>query len=401
MDYHIDVLNWNDLAGEEAFHNAKRRFWAKIHCITCNISPPDPDMYIDDIDWNPYIDPELVQNLDKEFFAHDELKEYCKLEDSNQKTNGPLSTCTAEGYDRNTATGQNPWELNMQETLKDRAWAWDKWGGCKNELSNSDKTNSQLLSSYGTEGPYRKPYSGDCPWEYWNMQGVLKDETQKWNRWGGNVNESRNLNGDDCWKQNGASTSGAMRDYSGGHSEDNSWRMWNEGPKHINQNRNLDRGVDHWKRSCNQANETLQDNTHGGWGQGCDHQNKSRNLDTADDPWKRGCHGAESRGFEQGGKRNNTWGGNQAEKDKSDSSDKSKCWKQWENCNNGSKILESRESNGVGGVWNGGCRKREGSHQNTSSYKCSRVQGDGYQQGCWVRKEEQRRGSISQWSRKQ
>ena len=387
IHYNIDVLNWNDSAGKEAFHNAKRRFWEEINGIPCSIPLPDPDIYIDDIDWNPYIDPEYIRNLDKEFFSPDERKECCKLEDSSQKTNSPLPGCAAEGYDRNPASGDNPWELNMQENLKDRAWAWDKWGGCKNELSNFDKTNSQVLSSYPTEGHYRQPDNGDRPWEYWNMQGVLKGEARMWNQWGGNINESRNLNGDDdCLKHSCTWASGAKRDDSGGQCEGNSWRMWNEGSKPINQFRNLDSGVDDWKRSWNQANEAWRGKALGGWSQGWNYQNKSRNFDTVDNPWKRGCHGAESLGFKGGNLGNNTWGGNQTEKDGIDSRDKSQCWNQWENGNNEPKRLESRKGSGGWGVWNGGCRKREGSHETTSSYKCSRVHGDGYQTGNWGRK---------------
>lgn len=414
IHYHVDVLNWNDLAGEEAFHNAKRRFWAEINGIPCSISQPDPDIYIDNIDWNPYIDPELMRNLDKEFFAPDEREQDCKLGDSNQKTNCPLPGHTAEGYDRNPASGDNPWELNMPKTLKDRAWAWDKWGGCKTELRNLDKTNSQV-SGYATEGHYRKPDGGDSPWEYWNMQGVLKEKAQVRNQWGGNINESRNLNGDDNrWKHSCTWASGAVRDDSWGNCEGNSWRMWNEVPKPINQLSNLDNGVDNWNSSCNQANAAQRDNACGGWSQGWNYQNKSRNLDTVDDPWERGCQGTESMGFKQGGDLgNNPWGGNhwdnsiykqnnvfdshspwkycafqgtEAAKDRSDSGDKSQGWKQWENHNNEPKKLESRKVSGGWGVWNGGCRKREGSHKNTSSYKCSRVQGDSYQTGHWGRK---------------
>ncbi|KAG9444992.1 hypothetical protein H6P81_016332 [Aristolochia fimbriata] len=65
MCYFPNVVEWNDSAGEEAFRNAKARFWAEFHGFTCNISLPDPDMYIDEIDWNCYIDPELLNELDQ------------------------------------------------------------------------------------------------------------------------------------------------------------------------------------------------------------------------------------------------------------------------------------------------------------------------------------------------
>ncbi|GMH18694.1 hypothetical protein Nepgr_020535 [Nepenthes gracilis] len=60
------VVKWNDSAGEEAFWNAKKRFWAEINGIPCDIKLPDPDIYIDEIDWDAEIDPELLLDLERE-----------------------------------------------------------------------------------------------------------------------------------------------------------------------------------------------------------------------------------------------------------------------------------------------------------------------------------------------
>ncbi|XP_047306456.1 uncharacterized protein LOC124909869 [Impatiens glandulifera] len=40
-----DVMNWKDSAVEEAFHGAKKRFWANINGLPCDIPLPDPDIY--------------------------------------------------------------------------------------------------------------------------------------------------------------------------------------------------------------------------------------------------------------------------------------------------------------------------------------------------------------------
>ncbi|XP_052173702.1 uncharacterized protein LOC127789013 [Diospyros lotus] len=61
------VLNWNDSAGEEAFRNAKNRFWADLNGLPCDIPLPDPNMYIDEIDWNSTIDPEQLIDLKHDF----------------------------------------------------------------------------------------------------------------------------------------------------------------------------------------------------------------------------------------------------------------------------------------------------------------------------------------------
>ncbi|KAL2559678.1 uncharacterized protein Fot_04417 [Forsythia ovata] len=59
-----NVIEWNDSAGEEAFHDAKKRFWAKTQGLPCDVSLPDPDLYIDEINWHLEIDPELLLELE-------------------------------------------------------------------------------------------------------------------------------------------------------------------------------------------------------------------------------------------------------------------------------------------------------------------------------------------------
>ena len=65
---HSNVFDWNDSAAEEAFQNAKSHYWAKINSLPCDISLPDPDTYINQIDWSPYIDPDLIKEIDGAFF---------------------------------------------------------------------------------------------------------------------------------------------------------------------------------------------------------------------------------------------------------------------------------------------------------------------------------------------
>lgn len=61
-----NVMNWDDSAGREAFDNAKKRFWASMNDLPCDVPLLDPNTYIDDIDWNSTIDPELILNLEKD-----------------------------------------------------------------------------------------------------------------------------------------------------------------------------------------------------------------------------------------------------------------------------------------------------------------------------------------------
>ncbi|KAL0404866.1 UNVERIFIED_CONTAM: hypothetical protein Sradi_2127400 [Sesamum radiatum] len=66
MHLYENVIKWNDSAGEEALSNAKKRFWAKINGLPCDISLPDPDLYIDKIDWDSEVDPQMQSDIEFE-----------------------------------------------------------------------------------------------------------------------------------------------------------------------------------------------------------------------------------------------------------------------------------------------------------------------------------------------
>ncbi|KAL3632517.1 hypothetical protein CASFOL_025501 [Castilleja foliolosa] len=66
-----DVINWNDSAGEEAFYNAKKRFWAEINGLYCHLPLPDPDLYIDNINWDSEIDTDSLSDVETEFNPHE------------------------------------------------------------------------------------------------------------------------------------------------------------------------------------------------------------------------------------------------------------------------------------------------------------------------------------------
>jgi hypothetical protein len=75
MFMYPNVLKWNDSAVKEAFDNAKNRFWAEFNGFPCNIPLPDPNIYIDDVDWNATVDPGLYLDLDKEAEARRHMDE--------------------------------------------------------------------------------------------------------------------------------------------------------------------------------------------------------------------------------------------------------------------------------------------------------------------------------------
>ncbi|KAF4373647.1 hypothetical protein F8388_025341 [Cannabis sativa] len=60
------VMEWNDSACEEAFKQAKKKFWAKINGFESEIVLPGPDIYIDEVDWDAEIDPGLYLDLERQ-----------------------------------------------------------------------------------------------------------------------------------------------------------------------------------------------------------------------------------------------------------------------------------------------------------------------------------------------
>jgi hypothetical protein len=65
MSLYKSVVDWDDSAALEAFNDAKARFCAVYHGQHYDIPLPDPDMFIDIINPDEYVDPELVADLER------------------------------------------------------------------------------------------------------------------------------------------------------------------------------------------------------------------------------------------------------------------------------------------------------------------------------------------------
>ncbi|KAL5220288.1 hypothetical protein ABZP36_025001 [Zizania latifolia] len=65
MSLYKNVVDWDDSAALEAFNDSKARFYAVYHGQPCDIPLPDPNMYIDMVNPDEYVDPELVADLEK------------------------------------------------------------------------------------------------------------------------------------------------------------------------------------------------------------------------------------------------------------------------------------------------------------------------------------------------
>ncbi|XP_062115612.1 uncharacterized protein LOC133829821 [Humulus lupulus] len=230
MSYYSNVVNWDDSAVEEAFHNAKKRFWAHINGFSCDIPLPDPDSFIDEIDWNPVIDSELMNELDRAYFAPDDERQgnenLCKKDkNSRSSTSAPdgnvnpwecynaetsgITVSKEDGWNKwnnnasvpmNIDSNENSWQSNItqgERDTKDNVWGGQAKKSCEQDLMGSqswDKSHSTKTNWDGNENP----------WDPGNLVSAnsRKDEGWgSWNKaWGLNKHESNKIeNVDDPW----------------------------------------------------------------------------------------------------------------------------------------------------------------------------------------------------------
>lgn len=250
MYCHSNILNWDDTAGEEAFHNAKKQFWAEMNGLYCDIRPPDPDIYIDEIDWNPVVDPELIKELDLAYIAPAE-EENCKAGRKNKKTRNSASVPSS-----NVNDGVNPWECIIVSGT----------GTWESNPTGSSQWNNQINGPKNLENK-------DNPWEYHVAQGNGNKEV---NAWGDCNKKSWGMEGN--WTQNQVSQ---PRDWANVH---NRWSSGYEASVSVKNNGWSDKT---WDKSCGvdqqgSKNKERVDNT---WKQGVSHQD-SRASASRDGGWK-------------------------------------------------------------------------------------------------------------------
>lgn len=352
--YSNNVLNWDDSAGKEAFHNAKNRFWAEINGFPFDISLPDPDIYIDEINWDPDIDPELIKDLESVYFAPDDGENNGKFGRGNKKSRN-LTTVASESCNGNSEIIDNPWERNnyMQgrDTLKDKAQEGNQWGNSNNNSKNT--------------------YQDGNPWERSFTQGdeAVKAEVHGWNHWENNNNNSLNLNHDNNpWDHSFNQCNEAAKSNKWGNCGNKSWG-WDQGVNHVNQFSNWDNSASSWERSCQGVYPVTDNKVWGDIGNnsGCWNQQKSWKLNSGDNPpehyFVQNGRPPKDRGWGDCG--GNAWG-----------------WKQRDNYRSAPKHSEFGRSGRGWGAQNEGCRKREVSH--LTSYKSYGYQQDYKQTGqCW------------------
>ncbi|XP_047334303.1 bifunctional endo-1,4-beta-xylanase XylA-like isoform X2 [Impatiens glandulifera] len=198
MHMHEEIVKWNDSSGEEAFNDAKQRFWAHINGIPCDICLPDPDMYIDkNIDWNTSIDPELIASLDLVFFDVDKTTDWNaaneKTTNSNQEqkmqsnVQNPWEPTDGAEKDVGTSWGQGRSQCNNKESSLKEEKRWNRgW----------DQNNNTNNGGFGWEPTDGAEKDVGTSWgqghsQFNNKESGLKEE-KRWNNRGWDQNNNIN-----------------------------------------------------------------------------------------------------------------------------------------------------------------------------------------------------------------
>ncbi|KAG6677055.1 hypothetical protein I3843_14G007200 [Carya illinoinensis] len=255
MYCHNNVVSWDDSAGEEAFQNAKKRFWSKINCLRCDISLPDPDIYIDEIDWKPNIDPELIKELDQYCFVPDEEELNTQVRHKNRNSKTAVHV-PSEGHNMNQEY-DNPWESdNMQDSgvLENRAQGWNQRENKKNDRKtlNNDDNPWEHSSTQGNGGMMDNAWRncGDKSWGH--------------NQVGNYVSLSSERNNTDNTWEHGCQGAASMNDKRRGHFGKKAWG-WNQ-----QVTENLDNANNPWESRYNRSSELKdrgwKDNVANAWG---------------------------------------------------------------------------------------------------------------------------------------
>ncbi|KAG7549416.1 hypothetical protein ISN45_Aa06g003120 [Arabidopsis thaliana x Arabidopsis arenosa] len=151
MHIYDRVVQWDDSAGEDAFKNAKSRFWAEINGLTCDLSLPDPDVYIDDVDWDAEVDTELILDLERGPDPLAEEQEHVVILDalvlSGQYSGLGWGTGwgDAEGInEENFGTGkpENSWDNQKCDGWNEDSWGIKEKTECWDHNNNNFNTES-------------------------------------------------------------------------------------------------------------------------------------------------------------------------------------------------------------------------------------------------------------------
>ncbi|CAH8385239.1 unnamed protein product [Eruca vesicaria subsp. sativa] len=215
--YNGNVITWDDSACQETFNNEKKRFWSQVNGVHCDISLPDPDLYVSEVDWDTRVDPELIRELEEAYFAPpDDVKSGLKRGRRDRSWSGcsnlvPIEETrmlkvpwegSEEVRDVDCGLGKNGNGWNVAECssdhLNDRTRSWGAKASCGdeegNEITSGDGRWGQGNDGWDTSGQQNKKARGsesvpakedemlDNPWE---AKPSCREEITEDNTWGG------------------------------------------------------------------------------------------------------------------------------------------------------------------------------------------------------------------------
>ncbi|KAL8144499.1 hypothetical protein V2J09_017531 [Rumex salicifolius] len=189
MHCQSNIVEWDDTAGKEAFHNAKECYWAKLNGRQCEIHTPDPDAYIGEIDWNPYIDPDLIEDLDRTFFDDNKFNSLGSYKDPSGRLD----------------KSDDPWgsdHAQSSEALKDKAVGWNQRDDSVDTPEEPTKNSNPWECHDRRDSATTKLDDKDNPWEHGHAQTsqVSKEKATVWNQWDASVDaEGKPANDGNSW----------------------------------------------------------------------------------------------------------------------------------------------------------------------------------------------------------
>lgn len=363
MHCHSSILGWDDSAGKEAFDNAKRRFWEGINSLPLSSELPNPNMYIDEIDWNTYIDPELVRDSDRAYFNPND-KYYLPYDHSLRGDNG----CPDDNI--------NPWERAQVQTtaVKDKATGWNQWDNWPG--------GGESRQEHAQSGTAKNKATG---WLQWDNQ--MDDGENQWGcgkatvlkQWDSVVNATGNSAGDGSPWGCHTKDSGVARDSSWGGGGYKSWGVNPHNSSGMSKNWNAG-GPNSWRNEGNRWQDCGPSSRN--WNQKTSEIHRPNNSNNNHRPQDYSSHhrnrGPNGRG--------SSW--DQKRRDNSN--------------NNNNNNWDARESGNIPrgrGQFSAGGRKREGSDHYALSHKGPRLQGsDSHSSRYWNGGNTKRVTFGEQWS---
>lgn len=233
MSFYKNIAEWNDSAGEEALQNAKARFWAEINGLPCDIPVPDPNIYIDVVNWNSDIDPELLLDLDRKPPVLDDGEKDGKVGILDSTFSNQPIICTGWGdtedpvLEANEAVGSrcqnysriaddsNGWG-HIEENKVAEGNSWESgWGDCNNQSNNT----SNAWESAARENRIAVNNSWNNGWGHSDEENKVAEGNSWESGWGDCNKKSSNSN--NAWE------SGAMENrIAVNNSWNNGWGQW-------------------------------------------------------------------------------------------------------------------------------------------------------------------------------